>query len=217
MGLPSAEARLRDDGSFSSFGGRERLIHIVDPELSTCEALSVVLRLEGYRTAFFLDTASFRSAFGLRLPEVVILNRRIGRDDGLALLRHIKALHPYVPVLVIEDRPQVDEAVLAMQRGAASVFAKPLDMNSVVRAVREALRRSSLRGDHRRASHEYGISRLTPRERQVLQLIAGGQSNKEAGRALGISPRTVEVHRSRVMEKLGVRNTAELMRIVMET
>lgn len=217
MGLPSAEARLRGGGSFSSFSGRERLIHIVDPERSTCEALSVVLRLEGYQTAFFLDVRSFLSAFGDRLPDVVILNRAIGRDDGLALLRHIKALHPYVPVLVIEDRPEVDTAVLAMQHGAASVFAKPLDMDGVVRAVREALRRSSLRGDRRRASREYGVSRLTPRERQVLQLIASGQSNKEAGRALGISPRTVEVHRSRVMEKLGVRNTAELMRIVMET
>ena len=60
-----------------------------------------------------------------------------------------------------------------------------------------------------------GFSQLTPRERQVLQLITNGQSNKEAGRELGISPRTIEVHRARVMEKLGARNTADLMRIVL--
>lgn len=208
---------MRDDVSFPSFGGRERLIHIVDPELSTCEALSVVLRLEGHQTALFLDMRSFLAAFGHRQPDVVILNQRIGRDDGLALLRHIKALHPDVPVLVLVNQPQVDDAVLAMKRGAASVFAKPLDMVNVVRAVLEVLRRSSPPHDGRRFSYEHGVSRLTPRERQVLQLISSGQSNKEAGRALGISPRTVEVHRSRLMEKLGVRNTAELMRIVLET
>ena len=60
-----------------------------------------------------------------------------------------------------------------------------------------------------------GFSQLTPREREVLQLITNGQSNKEAGRELGISPRTIEVHRARVMEKLGARNTADLMRIVL--
>lgn len=208
---------MRDEVTFPSFGGRERLIHVVDPELSTCEALSVVLRLEGYQAAVFLDVRSFLSAFGHRLSDVVILNRRIGRDDGLALLRHIKALHPQIAVLVIEDRPEVDDAVLAMQRGASSVLAKPLDMDSAVRAVREALRRSPPPHGGRRVSYEYGVSRLTPRERQVLQLIRSGQSNKEAGRALGISPRTIEVHRARVMEKLGARNTAELMRIVLET
>jgi DNA-binding CsgD family transcriptional regulator len=60
-----------------------------------------------------------------------------------------------------------------------------------------------------------GFSQLTPREREVLQLISNGRSNKEAGRQLGISPRTIEVHRARVMEKLGARNTADLMRIVL--
>lgn len=208
---------MRDDVTLPSFGGRERLIHIVDAELSSCEALGVVFRLEGYRTALFPDVRSFLSGYSHRLPDVVILNRRIGRDDGLVLLRHIKARHPCIPVVVIEDRAEVDDAVLAMQRGASSVLVKPLDMDNVVRAVREALRRSLPPHGDRRPSSEHGASRLTPREHQVLQLIGRGQSNKEAGRALGISPRTVEVHRARVMEKLGVRNTAELMRIMFET
>ena len=67
----------------------------------------------------------------------------------------------------------------------------------------------------RRSVEVRGLSQPAPREREVLPLISNGQSNKEAGRELGISPRTIEVHRSRVMEKLGARNTADLMRIVL--
>ena len=96
-------------------------------------------------------------------------------------------------------------------------FTKPIDGEYLVGAVREALSRdvhvAAIDGE--RTVEVSGFAQLTPREREVLQLITNGQSNKEAGRLLGISPRTIEVHRARVMEKLGARNTADLMRIVL--
>jgi FixJ family two-component response regulator len=122
------------------------------------------------------------------------------------------------PVFMLSDAPDVDATVLAMKAGASDVISKPVDTEHFVRAVREALRQDvhmgALQGG-RRPIEVRGFAHLTPREREVLQLVTNGQSNKEAGRELGISPRTIEVHRARVMEKLGARNTADLMRIVL--
>src|SRR6185437_8911784 len=100
---------------------------------------------------------------------------------------------------------------------AADVVTKPIDTEHFIRTVLDALRRDVHLGaleSGRRPVEVRGFAQLTPREREVLQLISNGQSNKEAGRELGISPRTIEVHRARVMEKLGAKNTADLMRIV---
>lgn len=203
---------------YPSFLHRDRLIHILDADAATCEALSVLFRLEGFQTAFSLDAAHFLIAAERRRPDVAILNIRIGNEDGLAILKRVKTMRTGTPVFILEDRPEVDSAVLAMKAGAADVFTKPIDSERLVRAVREALKHDIQLGavtEGRRRIEVRGFDQLTPREREVLQLITNGQSNKEAGRHLGISPRTIEVHRARVMEKLGARNTADLMRIVL--
>lgn len=203
---------------YPSFLHRDRLIHILDADAATCEALSVLFRLEGFQTAFSLDAAHFLVAAERSRPDVAILNIRIGNEDGLAILRRVKTMRTGTPVFILEDRPEVDSAVLAMKAGAADVFTKPIDSERLVRAVREALNHDIQLGavtEGRRRIEVRGFDQLTPREREVLQLITNGQSNKEAGRHLGISPRTIEVHRARVMEKLGARNTADLMRIVL--
>ena len=105
-----------------------------------------------------------------------------------------------------------------MKAGATDVIAKPYDAEQLVLTLRDAVREDvhvgAIDGGKRNVEVR-GFAQLTPREREVLQLITNGQSNKEAGRELGISPRTIEVHRARVMEKLGARNTADLMRIVL--
>ena len=208
---------MRDDIHSRSVPNRDRLIHILDADHATCQALSVVLRLEGYQTSFALDSVGFFAAFDRRRPDVVILNLRPGGDDRLAILRRIKAVRPVTAVFVLEDHPRVDDAVAAMKCGASDVLTKPIDMDHLVRAVRDALRQAppvgSLHG--RRPVAARDLSQLTPRERQVLQLIAKGHSNKETGRELGISPRTVEVYRARVMEKLGAGNAADLMWILL--
>jgi len=100
----------------------------------------------------------------------------------------------------------------------ADVVTKPINTEQLIQSVLDSLRQDVHLGaveGGRRPVEVRGFSQLTPREREVLQLITNGQSNKEAGRELGISPRTIEVHRARVMEKLGARNTADLMRIVL--
>lgn len=205
---------------YRSFLNRDRLVHILDADPGTCEALSVLFRLEGFQTTFSLDIANFLAGLDRRRPDVVIVNRQIGKDDGLSVVTRIKSLRTGIPVFVLSDDPDVYAAVRAMKTGASDVVTKPIDTEYFVRAVNDALRQDVHLGAALggwRPVEIRGFGQLTPRERQVLQEITNGQSNKEAGKALGISPRTVEVHRARIMEKLGARNTADLMRIVLTT
>ncbi|WP_158625895.1 response regulator transcription factor [Arsenicitalea aurantiaca] len=197
---------------------RDRLLHIVDADARSCERLNMLFRLEGFQTAISFDLAGLYAGFDRRRPDVVLLNMQVGEESGLEALKQIKAMRTGTPVFMIAESPQVALVVEAMRAGAADIINKPFDEEGVLRAVREELRRDIHMGvvaSGRRSIEVRGFSQLTPREREVLQLITNGQSNKEAGRQLGISPRTIEVHRARVMEKLGARNTADLMRIVL--
>lgn len=203
---------------YRSYLNRDRLVHIVDADPGTCEALSVLFRLEGFQTAFSLDAAQFYFAMERRRADVVIVNARLPDEDGVEVLRKVRAQRGGTPVFVLAERDDLDRAVRAMKEGAADIITRPIDSERLVRSVRDSLRRDVHIGPPVggvRPVEVRGFNQLTPREREVLQLITNGESNKEAGRRLGISPRTIEVHRARVMEKLGARNTADLMRIVL--
>jgi FixJ family two-component response regulator len=198
---------------------RDRLVHILDADPATCEALSILFRLEGFQTTFSLEAPAFFAAVERRRPDVVVVNLRVATgEDGLGVVRRVKAMRTGTAVFVVCEMRDVDAAVRAMKAGAADVVSKPIDSEHLVQSVRDTLRRDvhlgAVTGGYRPVEVR-GFSQLTPREREVLQLITNGQSNKEAGRELGISPRTIEVHRARVMEKLGARHTADLMRIVL--
>lgn len=209
---------MSDQIFYHSFLNRDRLIYIADPDPTTCETLSVLFRLEGLQTAFSLEAGDFAAGLERRRPDIVVLNFQLGEESGLTLLRRIKSMRVGTPVIMLADTPRLDAAVAAMKLGAADVVCKPVDTEHLLSGVRDCLRREVHMGamqGGRRSVDLHGFPQLTPREREVLQLITNGQSNKEAGRELGISPRTIEVHRARVMEKLGARNTADLMRIVL--
>mgnify|MGYP001216093153 CR=1 FL=1 len=209
---------MTEDVSYRAFLNRDRLVSVLDGDPGTCEALSVLFRLEGFQTNYALEAREFFTAFDQRRPDVVMLNFEVSGLDMMPLLTRIKEMRTGIPVFMLADRGDVDRAVEAMRRSASGVFAKPFDKEKLVGAVREALRKDVHVGadsNGQRTVEIRGFNQLTPREREVLQLITNGQSNKEAGRELGISPRTIEVHRARVMEKLGARNTADLIRIVL--
>lgn len=203
---------------YHSYHNRDRLVHIVDGDAATCEALSVLFRLEGFQTEFSLEPTSFFYSLDKRLPDVVVLSLTVNGQSMLDALRRLKSMRTGTPVFMTTGDADLEGAVQAMKYGATDVITKPFDTERFVRAVRDALRRDvhvgAVQGG-RRPVEIRGFNQLTPREREVLQLVTNGQSNKEAGRDLGISPRTVEVHRARVMEKLGARNTADLMRIIL--
>lgn len=193
---------------------RERLVYILDPDAETCEVLAATLRGEGFRAIVASTVEAFNAELARRRPDVALINARIGPADGLAVLRRARAARSQLPVFMLQDRPLVEPAVAAMKAGATDVLIKPFDPDRLVLLVREALRQPRLQPPAR-SSGPGALVELTRREREVLQLIAKGHSNREAGEQLGISQRTIEVHRARVMEKFGARNAADLMRIVL--
>ncbi|WP_035872520.1 response regulator transcription factor [Cucumibacter marinus] len=197
---------------------RDRLVYIVDSERANCDALSVLFRLEGFQTAYFLTIDELLAGLEFRRPDVVIADLTVDGEDSLPAIRRVKNLRLGIPIFMTTGEADLHRAVEAMREGVHDVLHKPVDTEKLLGGVRDALRRDvhigAVQGG-RRPIEIRGFNQLTPREREVLQLITNGQSNKEAGRVLGISPRTIEVHRARVMEKLGARNTADLVRIVL--
>ena len=194
-------------------------IFIVDDDPLVRDALSVVFTLAGYKVRAFADGASFVAAARAEAPACIILDVHMPGRSGLDILRALNAEHYPTPIFIISGQGDIPMAVEAIRHGALDFIEKPFNGETVVTRVREAIeartRRSEAGGLEALAAQFPCRDLLTPREREVLGKIAEGASNKEAGRLLGISPRTIEVHRARIMEKLGAKNAADLVRIVL--
>ena len=193
-------------------------LFIVDDDPSVRDALSAVFSVEGYHVTRFADGESFLAAARTETPSCVLLDVHMPGRSGIDVLRQLDAQRYGAPIFVISAQGDIPLAVEAIKHGAFDFIEKPFDAEAVVMRVRTAIAiwaRRQAGGYAARPLKFAGGDRLTPRERDVLGQIAAGASNKEAGRQLGISPRTVEVHRARIMEKLAARNTADLVRIVM--
>jgi FixJ family two-component response regulator len=195
-------------------------IFIVDDDPAVLDALSVVLRLDGFRVRGFADGNAFLAAARAGTPACILLDVQMPGRSGLDVLKELNAEHYPAPIFIISGQGDIPMAVEAIRSGAFDFIEKPFDADTVITRVREAIaawqRRSNGGNLPDFASLQFfGQEQLTPREREVLTQIAAGASNKEAGRELGISPRTIEVHRSRIMEKMGAKNAADLVRIVL--
>jgi FixJ family two-component response regulator len=192
-------------------------VFIVDDDPSVSAALSVVLSGEGYQVASFVEGEAFLAAARSRTPGCVLLDVHLPGSSGLDILKQLDAQSYPAPVLIISGRGDIPTAVEAIRNGALDFIEKPFDAVAVVARVRSAIDawHDGNGKDSILARDFPGHDRLTARERDVLERIAQGASNKEAGRELGISPRTIEVHRARIMEKLAAKNAADLMRIVL--
>ncbi len=196
-------------------------IFIVDDDALVLNGLTIVLSRAGYQVTGFAEGASFLAAAKSRTPICVILDVHMPGQSGLDILKELNAQQYPAPIFIISGIGDIPMAVDAIKNGAFDFFEKPFDATTVVTRVREATEAWARRGQHGGAASEVlskafpGHDLLTSRERDVLGQIAAGSSNKQAGRELGISPRTIEVHRARIMEKLGAKNAADLVRIVM--
>jgi FixJ family two-component response regulator len=192
-------------------------VFIVDDDPSVRAALAVVLSGEGFEVTSFAEGASFLTTARARTPGCVLIDVHLPGGSGVELLKALNAQHYPAPIFVISGQGDIPTAVDAIRHGALDFIEKPFDAVAVAVRVREAI------AAWHASSQEGGIvardfpghERLTAREWDVLERIARGASSKEAGRELAISPRTVEVHRARIMEKLGAKNAADLMRIVL--
>jgi len=193
-------------------------IFIVDDDVSVREALSITLNSAGYRATAFADGDAFLAATSMNTPACIILDLHLPGRSGVALLKELDArLYP-APIFIISGDDNIGFVVDAIKQGAFDYIAKPFAGSSIVGRVSTAIATFAKRNTNRARNGELDgfLSRhpLTARESEVLVQIASGAPNKEAGRRLGISPRTIEVHRAHIMQKFGARNATDLMRIV---
>jgi two-component system response regulator FixJ len=202
-----------------ALAGRTELF-VVDDDDSMRDTLSAVFTHEGYQVSGFAEGTSFLEAARTRTPSAVLLDVHMPGRSGIDILKELDAQRYDAPIFIISAQGEIPLAVNAIKNGAFDFIEKPFAPGSVVERVRAAIAcwKSSSGAAAPAAARTAkfpGHDRLTPREREVLAQIAGGASNKEAGRRLGISPRTIEVHRSRIMEKVDAKNAADLVRIVL--
>src|SRR5262249_9145250 len=184
------------------------------------DVLSTVFARDGFEVTNFADGASLLASARGRTPVCIILDVHIPGRSGLDILKELNAQDYPVPIFIMSGQGDIPMAVDAIRNGALDFIEKPFRGSEVVSRVQEAIeasrRRQATSGAPETPSMQFpGREPLTRREREVLAQIVAGASNKEAGRQLGISPRTIEVHRARIMEKLGAKNAADLIRIVM--
>jgi len=180
-------------------------------------ALATALTEGGIANTAFADGDSLSAALPPQPRGVVIVDLQLPRGAGYAFLRDSHG-PGMLPVVVFTNEGDVAGTVEGMRHGAVDVIEKPYDITNVVARVRAALQRESASWQARRQSLSvaHRLKGLTPREAEVLGQLSLGLSNRQTGERLGISPRTVEVHRGRIMGKMGAGSMTSLVRMVVE-
>ncbi len=190
-------------------------IFVVDDDDAVRDSLAMLLEAEDYQVESFPSGTAFLEAPIADGAACVLLDVRMPGMDGLSVQRELAKSSPGLPVIMITGHGDIAMAVRAIKAGAADFIEKPFSDQAILDGIAQALA-SAARARTTEAQQKgvrQRIDRLTEREREVFEHLAAGQPNKVIARDLGISPRTVEVHRARVMEKLQARSLSHLVRM----
>ena len=195
-------------------------VYIVDDDPAVRTTLSAVFTRAGYQVTCFAEGAALVAAARIGTPLCIILDVHIPGKSGLDILKQLNAQDYPVPIFMMSGQGDIAMAVDAIRNGALDFIEKPFRGSDVVARIQAAIEARAAQeangsADDARRFYFPGREPLSRREQDVLSEIVNGASNKEAGRKLGISPRTIEVHRAHLMQKIGARNAADLIRIVM--
>jgi FixJ family two-component response regulator len=199
-------------------GGKGAEIYVVDDDPAIRKTLTAIFSAKGYEVICFADGAALLATAGTKTPACIILDVHIPGRSGLDILKELNADDYPAPIFIMSGQGDIAMAVEAIKSGALDFIEKPFRGSVVTDKVRDAIEAFARRQTTNAATvparfHFPGREPLTRRESEVLAQLAAGASNKEVGHQLGIGTRTVEFHRARLMEKLGARNLADLMRI----
>ena len=194
-------------------------VYIVDDDASVRDSLTVLLELKGYRTQAYASADEFLKNYRPASAGCLLLDVRMPGMSGLELQTALAEPELKLPIIVITAHGDVPTARAALIAGATDFLEKPVDPELLLAAVRSALEGDAARRIAVRKMQEEKrkLEILTARERQVMELIAGGTHYRDIAATLGISPRTVEGHKARVMDKLQVRSVTELVHLLLGT
>lgn len=190
------------------------LVHLVDDDEAVRSALALLIGTVGLRVQPWAHPQAFLDGFDRQAVGAIVMDVRMPGLSGLTVLDQLRAQGADQPVVMLTGHGTVDLCRRAFKAGAAEFLEKPVDDEALLEALHNAVR-SHVRTRQRDAAGREARERyalLSPREREVLSLVVGGLTNKEIGRALALSPRTVETHRAHLCAKLQVQTLAQLIR-----
>ncbi len=190
------------------------LIHLIDDDAAVRDSLALLISTVGLRVQTWADPLAFATAFDRESIGAIVMDVRMPGIGGLALLDRLVGEGVDQPTVMLTGHGTVDLCRRAFKSGAAEFLEKPVDDELLLETLQNAVRahvRSRQRHTADRQARER-FARLSEREREVLALIVGGLTNKEIGRALGLSPRTVETHRANLFDKLEAATLAQVIR-----
>jgi two-component system response regulator FixJ len=193
-------------------------IALIDDDEAVLDSLSLYFRSRNVATASFSTAQEFLAALGRdKHFDCIVSDVRMPGMSGLDLVRELKSRDVGTPIVLITGHGDVDMAVAAIKVGAANFIEKPFDESRLLASIRMAIEEIQQRENaEQQKDLPAKFQSLTARQRQVMELAVAGLSNKEIGSQLNISPKTVENHRAWVMERIGARNIAELVRMAMK-
>jgi len=191
-------------------------VHIVDDDAAIRDALSWLLRSRGVTAQAWASGEAFLAGLSDATRGCVVLDVRMEGMSGIEVHDRLAERGSPMPVIFLTGHGDVPLAVAALKKGAFDFVEKPFNDNLLVDRILDALRAGEARSREReeQASVAARLAQLTAREREVMERILAGEYNKSIADGLGIAVRTVEVHRARVFEKMGVRSAVELARVV---
>lgn len=190
-------------------------IFIIEDDQSVRDALGLLLGLRGYPVAMFADGQSFLQAYRQDWCGCLLIDIRMPGMDGLTLQKRLLEKGCSMPAIVMTGHGDVQSAREAFRSQAVDFLEKPIDHAKLTSAIEEGFARQAAARNHNSQRNEFDhlLASLTPREREVMDLVVAGRHNREIAETLGISPRTVEVHKARMVAKLGVENVPDLVRL----
>lgn len=195
----------------------ERTVFVVDDDDAALHSLLSLLKSDGLVARGFNSAIEFLGTLTPELRGCVVTDVRMPGMDGVELIKAVKATGSILPIIVVTGHADVSVAVQAMKAGAAELVEKPYESELILRFVRACMEEheESFDAGARRGRVRRRIEHLTGRERQVLDLIVEGGSNKVVAARLQISPRTVEIYRANVMSKMRADSLSELVRMTL--
>ena len=193
-------------------------VYIVDDDSGVRSSIRVLMKSVGLPAMPYAAAKEFLDAYHPNQPGCIVLDIRMPGMSGLELQEALNERGAVIPVIFITGHGDIPMAVEAMRHGAFDFLQKPFRDQDLIDRIQQALARDK---ETRESLREHGrtrarIASLTPREKEVLELLTSGKANKMMAQDLGLSQRTVEIHRAHVMEKMGAKSVAQLVRMVMD-
>ena len=196
---------------------KNQTVYVVEDDEAVRDSLQLMLRSAGLNVATYSNANDFLNEWTETMAGCIVLDIRMPGMDGMELQKHLNERHSLLPIIFVTGHGDVPLAVEAMKHGAVEFIQKPYREEDLLDKIQEALKKDAEQREslNRRQDIVRRIETLTPREREIMDRMIAGQANKVIAIELDISQRTVEIHRSRVMHKMGTHSLAHLVRMVL--